>query len=115
MVGIALLVRALDCGSRGRGFESHYLPEKTKPFANAEGFLLINCMISGHFLPYQSNIPLLKGLVSVQTLYFQIPAKNSYISRPPLINSIPANRFIFGFKNSLAPTVVNGKINIRNF
>src|SRR5690606_6893499 len=27
-VGIAQLVRALDCGSRGRGFEPHYLPEK---------------------------------------------------------------------------------------
>ena len=26
MVGIAQLVRALDCGSRGRGFESHYPP-----------------------------------------------------------------------------------------
>ena len=28
MVGIAQLVRALDCGSRGRGFEPHYSPEK---------------------------------------------------------------------------------------
>ena len=28
MVDIAQLVRALDCGSRGRGFESHYLPKK---------------------------------------------------------------------------------------
>ena len=27
MVGIAQLVRALDCGSRGRGFESHYPPQ----------------------------------------------------------------------------------------
>ena len=31
MVDIAQLVRALDCGSRGRGFESHYLPNKFKP------------------------------------------------------------------------------------
>ena len=27
MVGIAQLVRALDCGSRGRGFESLYPPQ----------------------------------------------------------------------------------------
>lgn len=26
-VNIAQLVRALDCGSRGRGFESHYSPK----------------------------------------------------------------------------------------
>ena len=25
-MGVAQLVRALDCGSRGRGFESHYPP-----------------------------------------------------------------------------------------
>lgn len=30
MVGIAQLVRASDCGSEGRGFESHYLPNKSK-------------------------------------------------------------------------------------
>jgi hypothetical protein len=29
MVDVAQLVRALDCGSRGRGFESHHLPPKT--------------------------------------------------------------------------------------
>ena len=28
MVGVAQLVRALDCGSRGRGFESHYPPQQ---------------------------------------------------------------------------------------
>ena len=27
MVGIAQLVRASDCGSEGRGFEPHWLPE----------------------------------------------------------------------------------------
>lgn len=37
MVDIAQLVRALDCGSRGRGFESHYLPNK-------------NCLIMRQFL-----------------------------------------------------------------
>ncbi len=29
MVAIAQLVRALDCGSKGRGFEPHWLPQKT--------------------------------------------------------------------------------------
>ena len=31
MVGIAQLVRASDCGSEGRGFKSHYPPQKIKP------------------------------------------------------------------------------------
>lgn len=30
MVAIAQLVRALDCGSRGRGFEPHWPPQKDK-------------------------------------------------------------------------------------
>ncbi len=37
MVGIAQLVRASDCGSEGRGFESHYPPKKT---LNIRVFLL---------------------------------------------------------------------------
>ena len=28
MVAIAQLVRALDCGSKGRGFEPHWLPKQ---------------------------------------------------------------------------------------
>ena len=28
MVNVAQLVRALDCGSKGRGFESHLSPQK---------------------------------------------------------------------------------------
>ncbi len=28
MVIVAQLVRALDCGSKGRGFESHHSPHK---------------------------------------------------------------------------------------
>ena len=31
MVDIAQLVSASDCGSEGRGFESHYPPQKQKP------------------------------------------------------------------------------------
>ena len=30
MVDIAQLVSASDCGSEGRGFESHYTPQKKK-------------------------------------------------------------------------------------
>ena len=36
MVGIAQLVRASDCGSEGRGFESHYLPKQNKKLLLAE-------------------------------------------------------------------------------
>ena len=32
MVDVAQLVRALDCGSRGRGFESHLPPETKNRF-----------------------------------------------------------------------------------
>ncbi len=39
MVGIAQLVRASDCGSEGRGFEPHCLPQKIKAFSEiAKGF-----------------------------------------------------------------------------
>ncbi len=30
MVLVAQLVRALDCGSRGRGFKSHQAPDKSR-------------------------------------------------------------------------------------
>lgn len=44
-VGIAQLVRALDCGSRGRRFEPDYLPKKL--LRNEELFLLlIKCLSS---------------------------------------------------------------------
>ena len=32
MVVVAQLVRAPDCGSGGRGFESHHPPKKRAPF-----------------------------------------------------------------------------------
>ena len=32
MVRVAQLVRALDCGSKGRGFKSHRAPLKGHPF-----------------------------------------------------------------------------------
>ncbi len=36
MVGIAQLVRASDCGSEGRGFESHYLPQTGLSFSKKD-------------------------------------------------------------------------------
>ncbi len=39
-VVVAQLVRALDCGSRGRGFEPHHPPE-TVPKLGAVFFILI--------------------------------------------------------------------------
>ncbi len=39
MVVVAQLVRAPDCGSGGRRFETDLPPEKTKPFRN-EGLFL---------------------------------------------------------------------------
>ena len=40
MVDIAQLVSASDCGSEGRGFESHYPPHKIKPHPCGWGFIL---------------------------------------------------------------------------
>ena len=40
MVDIAQLVSASDCGSEGRGFESHYPPHKMKPHPFGWGFVL---------------------------------------------------------------------------
>ncbi len=36
MVDVAQLVRALDCGSRCRGFESHLPPQNHKPVLERE-------------------------------------------------------------------------------
>ena len=41
MVDIAQLVSASDCGSEGRGFESHYPPQKQKPRL----FALVFCFL----------------------------------------------------------------------
>ena len=42
MVVVAQLVRALDCGSRGRGFKSHHPPKnKIKGHSNEPLFLFI--------------------------------------------------------------------------
>ena len=39
MAGVAQLVRALDCGSGGRGFETHHSPHNDNP--TKVGFLFI--------------------------------------------------------------------------
>ena len=40
-VAIAQLVRASDCGSEGRGFEPHWLPNTKKPSAYRRFFIFI--------------------------------------------------------------------------
>ena len=39
MVGVAQLVRASDCGSEGRGFESHHPPQKNRQVSTCRFFL----------------------------------------------------------------------------
>ena len=56
MVDIAQLVRALDCGSRGRGFESLYPPQKTPMEGRTRrGF-------ESHYPPHTHPPPLHTGL-----------------------------------------------------
>ncbi len=52
MVVVAQLVRALDCGSRGRGFKSH-LPPKIKKAASLEAAFLV-LKLFNMLLAYQS-------------------------------------------------------------
>ena len=42
MVGVAQLVRASDCGSEGRGFESHHPPQKRKGLSADKPFLFLS-------------------------------------------------------------------------
>ena len=44
MVDIAQLVSASDCGSEGRGFESHYPPQKEKVLRSRGGLFFIEWM-----------------------------------------------------------------------
>jgi hypothetical protein len=48
MVVVAQLVRALDCGSRGRGFESRLPPETKKA--------LVNYLYKGFLFSYELGI-----------------------------------------------------------
>ncbi len=40
MVVVAQLVRALVCGTKGRGFESHHPPRELKPVLKRAGFFV---------------------------------------------------------------------------
>ena len=61
MVIVAQLVRASDCGSEGRGFESHLSPLKDYPLLDGLFFALLSHQISHQYISYIFGIPL-KGL-----------------------------------------------------
>jgi hypothetical protein len=77
-VVVAQLVRALDCGSRGRGFEPHHPPEIKAPFtANKNAGLGFSHFNRPHAFPLMEymakqllifppggNIPLVLSLIS---------------------------------------------------
>ena len=67
MVDVAQQVRASDCGSEGRGFESHLPPEKNLP---ARSFITAGFFV---FSFYNYHLPFY-----LQTQYF--PEKNSVIN-----------------------------------
>lgn len=51
MVLVAQLVRASDCGSEGRGFESHLAPHKIKEIRLLVSFLLFHENTIGREFP----------------------------------------------------------------
>ena len=55
MVDIAQLVSASDCGSEGRGFESHYPPQKQKPRLLPWFFVFGNKWIMGFERPLRKH------------------------------------------------------------
>ena len=56
MVGIAQLVRALGCGPKGRGFESHYSPQKeTTIFDRRLSFLFALFTFHSSLFTFLSN------------------------------------------------------------
>ena len=53
MVNVAQLVRALDCGSRGRGFESHLSPGLVKPVhSSVPAFFTYMALTARCYKPY---------------------------------------------------------------
>ena len=52
MVNVAQLVRALDCGSKGRGFESHLSPHLLKgcSFIDEQPFFCLRALIEPGFI-----------------------------------------------------------------
>ncbi len=54
MVGIAQLVRALDCGSRGRGFETLYPPQLISSLSER---LITQALPPRRFVPNKARVP----------------------------------------------------------
>ena len=50
MVNVAQLVRALDCGSKGRGFESHLSPQKAVRSLTSSLFFGLRTLIESGFV-----------------------------------------------------------------
>ena len=57
MVGVAQLVRASDCGSEGRGFESHHPPQKIPVHKNGNFFIQTAGLAYHHALACISSAP----------------------------------------------------------
>ena len=56
MVNVAQLVRALDCGSRGRGFESHLSPGRLKPVhCSVPAFFTYMALTACCYKPYEGK------------------------------------------------------------
>ena len=55
MVDLAQLVRVPDCGSVGRGFESHIPPSKMKRLLRVSFFCFSTFYVSSHWLEALSN------------------------------------------------------------
>ena len=49
MVIVAQLVRASDCGSEGRGFETHHSPQKANPLEKSKGFFVFGKLFSANY------------------------------------------------------------------
>ena len=50
MVNVAQLVRALDCGSKGRGFESHLSPTEGCSSIDEQPFFGLRALIESGFV-----------------------------------------------------------------
>lgn len=63
MVAIAQLVRALDCGSKGRGFEPHWLPQNSFSLRQEGVFHLIDKLLTEliKYKPANSSAPFIKN------------------------------------------------------
>ena len=71
MVDVAQSVRALDCGSRCRGFESHLPPQRLKALPVSKAFLFdtphwqISCIIFTYIFIEKYNRRFMHKMVSI--------------------------------------------------